>query len=270
MYFFSIIISFCLWQLSFGSEYSDATPFDSEHSEISSSMLRKRLNVPYYEVKPLLSDDSMIYINAVLSDVNSTISYDHETHFRDIFENLTDEKKLIKLSNFFFKLCEYLEMTYYEQFRKKNHPNSCLSDFRKRSRTDPDFLSIKEHSNRAHISLVVVNFALLKQRLGPTKLTKELIFKLITQLEMRASLEGQMIDFANVILQGVIEESGKLGELEKEAFISFLSFQKDFVKQSLDCIKEAFKPTSSELIGCPFIVISHLIDGIIDSYQLNK
>ena len=264
---FFFVVTFCLLQLSFGSEYGDATHFDSGHSEITSSILREMLNGPYIEVKSLLSKDSTFYIDSILSDINSTVTYDYKMHLRNIFENSTDEEELLKLSNFFFKLYGYLEMTLYEQFRGINLPNFSLPDFYRYSETIPDYLSIGRHYKRAYISLLVVNLALLKQRLGLIKPIKDLIIELITQLEMGASLDS-VIEFSKVILNGVIKERKELSEREKEAFKSLLLFQKDLVKQALDCMKRVFKPNPSELVGCPFILYPYLIDGIIDSYQL--
>ena len=260
---FFLAITFCLLQVSFGSEYGDAIPFDSGNSEITSSILRERLNGPYIEAKPLLSNDSVIYINAVLQDINSTVEYDHGMHLRNIFENFTEENKLLILSNFFFKLYEYLELSLFEQFRKENYPNSRLSDFKKCSENG------SRNCKWAHAALLVINFALVKQRVSPGPIVMIVISELIRNLENGPSID-RGVEFTRLIISLVITERGGLRKSDKEAFKSLLLFQKDFIKLSLDCIKKAFKPSLWELIGSQHISLPYKIDGIIDCYQLGE
>ena len=264
MYFLFILISFCLWQISFGSEYRDATLFALGNSEFTSSAFREMLRDPFIEVKTLLSEDS-VYIESILSDINSTVTYDHETHFRNIFENFTDEEKLLKLSNFFFKLCGYFELSLFEQFRKENHPNPRLSDIKKFSESG------SRNFEWALAALQVINFALLKQRLVPGDLIMKMILELTRNLEKEPSVD-RVIEFTRLILSCVMAERGKgeLSKSEKYAFRSLLSLQKNLMKQSLDCVQKVFNPERKELVGCPFVSLPHKIDEIIASYQLDE
>ena len=262
MYLFSIFISFCLWQLSFGSEYSDTTLFTFGNSEFTSSAFREKLRDPFIEVKPLLSEDSILYIESILSDINSTVTYDHEAHFRNIFENFTDEEKLLKLSNFFLKLLGYVELSVYDQFCKENYPNSRLHNFESKKCSQSSIKACRW----VRSIILVINFTLLKHRLGSTKSINDQIFNISMDSTARADCR---VKLTRLLINLVMDEVGELRGCEKEAFRKLLLFQKDFIKLSFACIKEAFKPTPKEIIGISEVRIPYKIDGIIDSYQLS-
>ena len=204
MYFFPIFISFCLWQISFGSDHGDTALFTLGNSEFTSSALREMLRDPFIEVKPLLSKDSIFYIEAILSDINSKLTYDHEAHFRNIFENLTLEE-LPKLSNFFLKLLGYIELSLYEQFRKEYYPNSRLKDF--------EFKKCSQSSSKTcewvHSILIVINFTLLKQRLGATKSINDQIFRI--SMNLKAPVD-RGVKLTRLLLNFVVSEGGGLRE----------------------------------------------------------
>ena len=270
---FFLVITFYLLQLSFGSENSGTT-VDHGNSGITSSTLREGLRYPYSGVKPLLSKDSIFYIDSILKNVNSRAHYDSKQHLREMFENFTEIGKLMALSNFFFNLLKYLEMSLFEQFRKINHPNSSLTHFNN-TKISP-FLRENEvhcivHCERAHAAILIINLALLKQRLNldPTGFVMGAISAAATNIERNAPAD-RGIEFTKEILAVLMTADGKteLNIVEKVAFRSLLLFQKNLMKQSLDCMQEVFKPERKELVGNPFVIYSHYIDGLIKGYQL--
>ena len=265
---FFLVITFYLLQLSLGSENSGTT-VDHGNSGITSSTLREGLRYPYSGVKRLLNNDSILYIDSILNNVNSTATYDHKQRLREIFENFTDIGGLLELSNFFFNLVKYLEMSLFEQFRERNHPNSSLTHFHD---SPPILQENARHREWALANLLVINFALLKQRLNrdPTEFVMKAISAVATNIGRKVPADCG-IEFTKGILEIMMaaeENKTELNIVEKVAFRSLLLLQKNLMKQTLDHMQQVFKPERRELFGSLIVFYPHLIDGLIDCYQL--
>ena len=265
---FFLVITFYLLQLSFGCENSGTT-VEHGSSGITASTLKEGLRDSFSEVKPLLSKDSIFYIDSILKNVNSGAHYDSKQHLREIFNNSTDIGKLMALSNFFFNLLKYLEMSLFEGFRKINHPNSSLTHFNN-TPMSPFLRENAEHCGWAQATILIINFALLKQRLNlnSTGFVMRAISSTATNLEGNLPAD-RGVGFTSEILE-VLMDDGKreLNIVEKIAFRSLLLFLKNLMKQTLDCMQEVFKPERKEFVGSPFVIYSYYIDGLIKGYQL--
>ena len=247
MYFFSIVIAFSLLILSFGSEIT------------CSSVCKYELEGLYVQVKPLLSNCLIIHINSILIDYNSPVTFDDKWHLIDIYNKVTDVEELEKLSRFFFKFLEYLQILILEMAK-------CNKDFRVNQQRSLK-VAIVKNCDWAHTALLVVNFALLRQRFGPSNFTSYLRFEIITQPQMQ-QVEFA-IEFIEKILDKKLNEELDLNDRERRAFKLFLLFLKDFCKQLHEWFVVILNPPRREFIGSSFIKSPHVIDGIIESYQLD-
>jgi hypothetical protein len=268
---FFLLITFYLLQLSFGSENSGTT-FVQVDSEITTSMLRKELVSRFFGIKADFKKGPSFYIESILKDVNSKANYVIRSHLRGIFEKITDIEELKVLSDFYFKLLKYLEMSLFEQFRKIHHPNSNLTHFNTLPMS-PILQENVRHCEWAHATLLTINFALLKARLGliTNEWAKTAISRAVVSIETRIPAD-RGIEFTREIIEQMMTTDDKieLNYTEKVAFGLFLLHQKNLLKQTLDCIQQVFKPERKELVGNPYVIYPHSIDGLIYGYQLDE
>ena len=249
MYFFSIAIAFSLLNLSLGSPLSLLCKYELEEL--------------YAQVKPLLTPDSVDYIDSILKDASSLASYDHQSHLSNIYENFTNVEELEKLSKFFFKSLEYFHISMLEMAES-------YKGFRLIPRNPQDcdkVVRMDKHFEWAITALPVANFALLRQRLGPSNMTEFLIFEVITFPQMQQI--GFVIEFIKEILDKKLNEGLDLSDKEREAFKLFLLFLKDFCHLSHNCIVAVLNPPRKDFIRSPLILNPYVIDGVIKSYQLD-
>ena len=210
MYFFYIAIVFCFLHVSLGGETTTTT-------------IRLELKDPYVEAMSFLSSDSKIYIHAIIEDVGSSISYDHKKHLHNIYD-ITDVGKLEKLSDFFFKLLKYLQFSRYELARK-NPEILRLNDLKCVSKSDPSLCNVKRHRDWAHTVLLVVNFALLRMRLGNSELANRSNgFTPDDFFPPQLMQFDNAIGFIRKILDKKLDKGDELSVEEKSAFKSFLVF----------------------------------------------
>ena len=254
MYFFYIAITYSLLHLSLGSEAGEVP---------SSLKWRQVLETPYIEAKQLLSSDSLCYIDSILLNVDSSLSCEDESHLRDIYDKLVDIEKLNKLSNFFFKMWAYLKTSLSERIR--NHPNF-VNFFQSLSVSENDhsLVNLKRHYKWTRSTLFVVNFALLRQKLGNSTLVNKLDFDKISKQDVVTL----MIDFIKSILMKNMISGMVMSAEEKMAFKSFLLFLQDLLRQTYYCAIVVYKPNPDELVGSEEIIFQYLIDGIIAGYRL--
>ena len=254
MYFFSIAVVFCLLHFSLGGDLNWEKVMD-------------KLNGHLFEADSLLNSDSINYIDAIIADVGSSISYDNNNHFLNIYA-ITDVEELEKLSNFFFQFLKYLQLSMFELARK-NPDVLRLNDLKSAINMDPSLCNVKRHGDWAHTSLLVVNFALLRTRLGDSMFVdRSYGFNFKDSLRPEMMDTNFAIEFIRKFLDKTLDERA-LNEKEKFAFKSFLFFLKRCSIMFHKCISEGFKPYYRELVRCKLLMYPHLIDGYIAFYRLN-
>ena len=196
------------------------------------------------------------------------MSHENQSHLRGIYDEITDIEKLIKLSNFFFKLLGYLKTLLFERVR--GNPNFVrFSQFWSVVKDDSSLVNLMRHGEWSESTLLVIDFALLRQRLGNSILVNSLDFDEIH--DACAQKIEFAIDFIKVVLERKVyflESKMVMNAEEEQGFLHFPVSLKELLRQSYDCTIEVFKPNPDELVGNKGIMLQYVIDGIIASYRL--
>ena len=293
MYFFSIAIASCLFHLSFACEAIEASclfhlSFACEASEVPSSLKwRQELESLYIEAKPILTSvlttDSIFYIEEIFSNAITSLSYDsdvHEALLHNFFENVSvvEEKEIYKLSKFFFKMFGYLRILMLERIsndpgyiRNADFWDSMAADpyyiYKDRPAIMPAISVLNRHSDWANSSSLIVDFALLKKKLGTSELRDRLkFFEIYTP---RMQNVGWIIDFIKKVMNTKLNNELELSAAEKRNFFkSILLFLKERSKKLYWSTGSLYGPHPNQCIGRNEAKLNNEIDEVIARYQL--
>jgi hypothetical protein len=184
------------------------------------NLLNSDLRHSVEQVRFLLTRHSYARIECIFADVNSPLaSYnDDDLNFQldHIYNNLGEEE-LVMLSEFFFKLLLFLQVSSIYQIQNR------LAQFE--SSQDLKFPNLEGHFDWCQHILQIINLTKLKRSIATPKLINELSFEKISHIDL--TNPSNTIKF----ITDILKMNPNLGVEDKEAFKAFLLYFKNILNK---------------------------------------
>jgi hypothetical protein len=229
--------------------------------------IKDNLIVSLEPIQPHLVPSIIPFIKLLLSDPNSQVGDEIDdvlyNQLSYVFVSSTlDFEKLEALSNYFFKLTEYLQLSALTQIDYKFIPQFHIGHHLQNAENDPKFHSIARNCGWVQHTLKALNFIIFRRKLESIKLLEITTFEKI--------FTGQLIDESRIveIFKDLVSKKPVLDAKEKEAFKSILSFYKEYFTKKVDWIFEGMGPNPSDLDGYYCKKVPGTIDDFIRDHHL--
>jgi hypothetical protein len=233
------------------------------------SLLQSEINSSFDQISLLVKPRVLIGIKSLLFVPNSSILGGEnkiiKAQLRDIYFS-TPIDKLEILSDFFYKLLEFLQLSLYTQVHYRFNPDYWIADHLHNISKNPKVANLDKNCNWVLHALKVVNLIKLCRSLPSPTFSNELTFEKIFDGDFTNEAFGLSIQSLRLLLS----KKRFLTDEEKTAFKTYLLFYKNYFYKWENWIIKGLNPDLSDLNGSFVRSQPYVIEGIIHSYRINE
>jgi hypothetical protein len=233
------------------------------------SLLHSEINSSLDQISELVDPKVLVGIKSLLLVPNSSILGNGDkiikAQLQDIYYS-TPMDKLEILSDFFYKLLEFLQFSLFDQIEYRFNPDYWIADHLIKISKNPKVANIEKNCDWVQHALKVLNLIKLCRSLPSPTFNNELTFEKIFDGDFTNEAFGLSIQSLGLL----ISRKRFLSDEDKMAFKTYLLFYKSYFNNLENWIILGLNPDPSDLNGSFVRSQPYVIEGIIHSYRLNE